>query len=150
MSLLLRVILTQPAVGPVIAPPPLPPIPKAAPVSTGTKDLFLVRFEPPEPAPGDFDDPAGKALLAKTIRAQHGMITRCYESMLKSRQILGRAAIAVEVGPDGRVVATRVAEDDITDRAVAPCLAHTLRRLRMPPTPKGFTVTLPFVFMPAE
>lgn len=148
MSLLLLVVLAQPAVGPVVAPPPLPPIPKAAPVSVGTKDLFIVRFEAPK-AQAEGDDPTRIQQVARLLRDYRGPLANCYESMLKSRQIVGTAAIDLVIGTDGRVRETRVAENGITDQAVAPCLARVLRRMQLPRGVEEMTVTVPFTFLPA-
>lgn len=88
--------------------------------------------------------------ITRELREQRGALTRCYESSLKSRLIVGRAAIRVTVDPKGRVDVAHVVEDAITDRAVAPCLARVLRSFRLPAAPVPYSITLPFVFESAQ
>lgn len=135
---------------PLLAPPPTLAIPSAAPVSTGTKDLFVVQLEAPRARGEDPADPASVKVVAQVVRDHVGALQSCYEKMLKSQAIIGQAAIALEIGIDGRVTSTRVAENAVTDRAIAPCLARVIQRMRFGALPAPVTLTLPFRFAPAR
>lgn len=149
IACLALVLLAPPDPGPVLAAPPPLTVPSTAPVSTGTKDLFTVSFAPLLTATEEVD-PSDMRRVARTVRAQVGALQRCYERLLKSQQVVGRTAIELTIGRDGRPQATRVAEDSLTDRAIAPCFERVIRRMRFPASAEPITVTLPFVFQASD
>lgn len=148
----LLIVLGAPPPPPMVVPPPrLPPVPAAPPVSDGVKDLFYVTFAPPHMERRQPGDPRPSMLaITRELRAGRDALKYCYESSLKSRLIVGRAAIRVTVNPDGRIETTSVVDDDMTDETVAPCLARVLRRFELPAVNATYSITLPFVFRSAQ
>ncbi len=159
---------SSPGPGPVVAELE-PPAEAEAPLEIGI-DTEPGPEPPPEPEPepephtrsaaqrshpgtGPTSGPTQAALskeeISRVVRAHLGPVRDCYERGLRhDASLAGRIHVSFTIGPQGKVIETRIQSDHLGDAEVATCLTREISSWTFP-APRGggiVKISYPFVF----
>ncbi len=90
-----------------------------------------------------------KASIGRVVRSRRGSIKYCYERVLRTNPTIGSGKITVsfKIGPNGRVIAARVAGSSLKDGGrVGSCITRAIRRWPFPKSQGYAMVRYPFLF----
>jgi hypothetical protein len=107
----------------------------------------------PDPTPAEEADPGAPPLTREEIRvvvrAKMPFVRACFDAGLSREPgIGGRITLRFTIGPEGRVDAVEIVEDELGEPSVATCLAESITTWQFP-RPRGgrsITIAYPFVF----
>jgi TonB family protein len=112
-----------------------------------TSEVAITSSEP-EFREGSLD----KELVRKVIQDHRSQIRTCYESLLNQFPNLnGKVQVQFTIGPDGRVLSSKVAQSSASNGQLEQCVASRVSLWQFP-KPKGgglVVVSYPFIFKQA-
>jgi hypothetical protein len=109
------------------------------------KDEAVIKIGNPE-----INGTLSTELFVAAVLANMEPLRKCYEAGLaKNADLAGRVLIKLRISPKGKVDNTSVVSSNISDPAVAPCLAKAIESVKFP-EPKSLLVTVlaPFDLIP--
>jgi hypothetical protein len=81
---------------------------------------------------------AFQAAVDQVLRDHSAVVHQCFrEAQERSANVHGRAELVFVIGEGGAVVSTAVAESDLGDPELGPCLQHGFLPVLFPPNPEG-------------
>lgn len=94
-----------------------------------------------------------KETIRRVIRRHRNEVRYCYEKQLnRDPKLQGKVRITAEIGPNGKVKTSAIADSTLKNEQVEKCLTTKVKRWVFP-APKGGGVvkfTYPFMFLPAK